>query len=103
MISVSNRKDNNLLNPDEYFENIYKNRYKDTPFAIVQGRDNGWWQTFVIDDVFNKDNVYLINGTYSKDSAINAIESGSLVDEIKHQYENYLAVYGILKLKGLYK
>jgi hypothetical protein len=99
MISIFNKKDNNLLNPDEYFDNIYKNRYKDTSFSILKGRNDGFWQIFVIDDVFHTDNVYLVDGHYSKESAINAIESGRLQKELEHQYENYKSVYQILNKK----
>ena len=96
MISVFNKKDNNLLNPDEYFDNIYKNRYKDTPFAIVKGKHDSFWQIFVIDDIFHTDNVYLVDGHYSKESAINAIESGTLVKELCSQLEKYNSTVCIL-------
>ena len=82
MISFSSYDSKTLVYPDAYFKKITDNRYKDTNYSIVkESRRN--WCVYVIGDR----GVYLICGYWSKESAIEAIESGNLLNELKTQHK----------------
>lgn len=103
MITLIKKSDNDLLNPDAFFKDVMDNKYKviakgfgDDPdrsfFSIC--KDNSYWIVYIYLNVFERYKhkeyndvfVFQVGGYHTKQAAIDAIDSGELEKELKHQY-----------------
>jgi hypothetical protein len=93
MIYEIKRGESNMLYENEFFDKVFANVYKNTPYSIVKEPNNNW----IIYIIVNKDIVYCIERTSTKSSAIKRIENKTIYNEIKTQFYNYFNVLDILQ------
>lgn len=93
MIYEIKRGESNLLYENEFFDKVFENIYKNTPYSIVK-EGNGDWTVYII---VNKDIVYCIERTSTKSSAIKRIENKTIYNEMKIQFYNYFNVLDTLQ------
>ena len=91
MVTLLQEKDKErFINyPNGFFENIKKNRYKDTNYSIVKRNKNSWVVYIIDDSDKNNCKVYSTNAYHSFTSAKIAIETKILYNECKQQQISY--------------
>lgn len=89
------RGKNSLVNEDSFFNEVLKNRYKDSPYSIVKEKIGKTWTLYIISEDSNT--IYGGWGYYTKKDAIKDIESGKFYNNLNTEFKFHFSALDIIQ------
>ena len=89
------RGKNSLVNEDNFFNKVLKNRYKDSPYSIVKEKIGKSWSLYIISEDCNT--IYCGWGYNTKKDAVNDIESGRFYNELDREFKLHYNAIDIIQ------